>query len=351
MVQADSMKPSADVVALDEERQKRSDLADTELNTAGGMLKAAREAMGLSTEDVAEKTNIRSDLVTAIEAMELEKLPAQAYTMGFVRAFAREVALPEDALMERFRQQAGYIKPADARRIALPKTTKSQPVDGGRELSVLALIAILAFVLWCSWSLLMRTSPDAPADETRFAFTVEDSEPSSIAPETPQIPAAATTTDDVGSAPENDAGAPVQTTDANPLEDLSEAPPSEEISPKEPLAAAADTAPAETAEAEQPTPQPAEEPAPVIALVQTVRVDPVYPPLCESDAAEVETVTVRFSVNGSGLPVNTQIIRSTNPCFNGSALAALVRWRFDSETVRFENSRGLEREFTFDRPF
>ncbi|MEM9840764.1 MAG: TonB family protein [Pseudomonadota bacterium] len=336
------MKPSADVVALDQERQKRSDVSEQELTTAGGMLRAAREAMELSIADVAESTNIRRDLIEAIEAMDLKKLPAQAYTMGFVRAYAREVELPDDALMERFRQQAGYELPSSTIPKINAKPSKGgEAVEGGRELSVLALIAILAFGLWCAWSLLMRTAPDAPGETTRFAYTKDDQDP--VVPAPTSEPALDAEDDGV--------------IDLGPLTPAEPAP--EEAATAETIEPEAASVEPDTSQAAELTPEPevatpvvpAPTPEPRIALRRTVVVDPVYPPLCETEAADIETVAVRYNINGSGRPVNAQIASSTNPCFNGAALAAIVRWRYVPETVVGTNSRGVSETFTFERPF
>jgi len=347
MSQTDTMKSSADVVALDDARQKRSEATEADLATAGGMLRAAREAMGLTTRDVADRTNIRIDNVEALENMELKALPAPAYTMGFVRAFAREVNLPEDALMERFREQAGFLKPAEAPRVK-SVSASGEAMDGGRELSVLALIAIVAFFLWAAWSLLMRSEPQADPLASRFEATpaAQEDVPASgteeISAEIEQ-PSTDAATDVTSEAPEPAAETTVdpsvadEPVEADPV--ASETEPANSEAPQEPV--------------EDVAAPPVQEPVveEVIALRRVDAIDPVYPPLCESDAADIETVRVRYSVNRSGLPVSPRVINSTNPCFNGAAVTALVRWRYASSTVTPENSRGLTTTFTFERPF
>ncbi|NRA31281.1 MAG: helix-turn-helix domain-containing protein [Parvularculaceae bacterium] len=361
MSQTDSRKPSADVVALDEARQKRSDASEADLATAGGMLRAAREAMGLSLRDIADRTNIRLDVVEAIEAMEIKKLPSQAYTMGFVRAFAREVDLPEDALMDRFREQAGFTKLVDAPQVK-PRPRAGDSMEGGRELSVLALIAIVAFILWCAWSLLVRAEPEADPLATRFdepsAADVPETAPAAAADEAVIIeedipleardvpapePAAEEASENLAPSSEEDAlpsaedsAEPAATEAEAVAEEITETPVIEE-------------APAPAVVEPEPAAAPVEEE--VIFLRRVEAIDPVYPPLCESDAADTETVRLRYSVNASGRPVSPRVISSSNPCFNGAATTALVRWRYDTSTVTPDNSRGLTTTFTFERPF
>jgi len=55
----------------------------------GARLKAAREAKGLSLEDVQQALKIRSHYLEAIEAGELGEIPGLVYARGFIRTYAR----------------------------------------------------------------------------------------------------------------------------------------------------------------------------------------------------------------------------------------------------------------------
>lgn len=70
--------------------------------TAGEQLAMARQAMGLSLDDIAEKTRIRRDYLDAIEAMDMRDLPERAYVHGFVRTYAAEVGLDPKAILDAF---------------------------------------------------------------------------------------------------------------------------------------------------------------------------------------------------------------------------------------------------------
>ncbi|GGY41348.1 TonB family protein [Parvularcula lutaonensis] len=337
MGQAD-MQSVADVVALDDERQKRAAEADSALNTAGGMLRAAREALKLTIADVAARTNIKPSHIEAIEEMAIERLPSQPYTMGFVRAYAREVALPEEALMDRFRQQAGYERRDFAP--GIKPVRREGDAEGGRELSFLALFAILGLVLFAAWKLLISAAPETPDDSSRFAFTKDDTATAVIVPANEPVGVTETVVEE----PVEDGTAPAD-------EPVAEDGPSGGAD----MAAAVDAAAgevgiSETAPADQAVPVEEEPVAEALELRRLVAVDPVYPPLCEAAAAEIETVTVAFTVSSRGRPINPRITSSTNPCFNGAALAALTRWRYDPATVTADNARQVTR-FSFDRPY
>ncbi|MEO1656798.1 MAG: helix-turn-helix domain-containing protein [Pseudomonadota bacterium] len=335
MGQAD-MKSVADIVALDQERQKRAEPADSSLSTAGGMLRAAREAMSLDIAAVAEGTNIKPEHLEAIEAMDITALPSQPYTMGFVRAYAREVALPEDALMERFRVQAGWVVQDRATGIATGPGGKA-PREG-RELSVLLLFAVIGFALWCAWRLLISNAPVPEGDASRFTYTGADLDDvpvveRPVAVDAPVVPAL-------------DAGAEVSAESL--VAELAQLNAPAAIEEAESAEAAA-----ETSEVAAPVVAPAEPEAAaeVVRPRLLTRVEPVYPPQCEGDAAPVETVLVSYTINARGRVSATNVGQSTNACFNGAATAALARWRYDASTIPAGGASNQTTRFVFERPY
>ena len=61
--------------------------------TVGERLKAAREAQGLSLEEVASRTRIPTRHLESIEASEWTRLPAPTYSIGFAKSYASAVGL------------------------------------------------------------------------------------------------------------------------------------------------------------------------------------------------------------------------------------------------------------------
>ena len=61
----------------------------------GMRLRAAREAKGLSVEELARATHISSAVLHDIEADRLERLGAPIYVRGYLRSYARAVGVPE----------------------------------------------------------------------------------------------------------------------------------------------------------------------------------------------------------------------------------------------------------------
>lgn len=64
-------------------------------STPGAKLRAAREAQGLSIQDVATRTRIAQRQLEAVERDDYAALPGIPYAVGFARAYARTVDLDE----------------------------------------------------------------------------------------------------------------------------------------------------------------------------------------------------------------------------------------------------------------
>lgn len=64
----------------------------TELGT---MFKEARIKLGLTINEMAERTKIRSEFLTAIEEENFHQLPGEAYVRPFIRTYARALSLDE----------------------------------------------------------------------------------------------------------------------------------------------------------------------------------------------------------------------------------------------------------------
>ena len=69
-------------------------------------LAAARQASGLSLEEIATATRISLHFLEAIEAEDFAKLPARVYAASYIRQYARAVGYDEAAVLARYRAQS-----------------------------------------------------------------------------------------------------------------------------------------------------------------------------------------------------------------------------------------------------
>lgn len=68
----------------------------------GASLRAAREAAGMSREDVAHALNLDKAIVDALESDDTERLPQPTYVKGYLRAYARLLELDAEELLSAY---------------------------------------------------------------------------------------------------------------------------------------------------------------------------------------------------------------------------------------------------------
>jgi cytoskeleton protein RodZ len=71
----------------------------------GETLRKQRKARGISMVEVAEHTKIGKKYLEALENDEYGVLPAETYTLGFLRAYAKYLELDDDELIRHYREQ------------------------------------------------------------------------------------------------------------------------------------------------------------------------------------------------------------------------------------------------------
>ncbi len=85
------------------------------LEGLGNLLKTKREINGLTRKDVVVKIKIPLDQLEAIEEGRLSSLPL-VFAKGFLRAYANELGLDAEAILEDYRQMTGGFKNEPASR-------------------------------------------------------------------------------------------------------------------------------------------------------------------------------------------------------------------------------------------
>jgi cytoskeleton protein RodZ len=68
-------------------------------------LRTARERSGRSVADLAETTRVRKDYLLALEQAAWDRLPARAFTVGYVRAYAQALGLDEETAADRYKAE------------------------------------------------------------------------------------------------------------------------------------------------------------------------------------------------------------------------------------------------------
>ncbi len=96
-------------------------------NDFGFILTEARKSKNYSVDDICEHLKIPKNVISAIEANNIEALPAPTFTQGYIRAYAKFLEIAEDNLLAMYTEAvphelASALKP----RSSLPGEASSQ---------------------------------------------------------------------------------------------------------------------------------------------------------------------------------------------------------------------------------
>lgn len=118
--------------------------------TVGEQLRAAREAQGITLEDVAARTRIPTRHLQSLEDSDWSRLPAPTYTIGFAKSYASVLGLDRAEIGEALRAEMGHTALA-----ARPEAQVFEPADPAKVMprwlviaALLALAAVAAAFLW-----------------------------------------------------------------------------------------------------------------------------------------------------------------------------------------------------------
>lgn len=112
----------------------------------GMSLAAARQRLGLSREEVADRLRIRSAFLEAIERGRFEQLPGRTYALGFLRAYGEFLGLDPDAVIEAYRREGIEGAQASPYQFRMPKAEHRTPRIG--LVLVMLAVAVLAYAGW-----------------------------------------------------------------------------------------------------------------------------------------------------------------------------------------------------------
>jgi cytoskeletal protein RodZ len=141
-------------------------------------LRHARERLGLSLGDIADRTKVRATILGAIENNDVDHLPPPIFTRGFVKAYAREVGLDPQAFAEPLATPEPVLAAADdARGVDVVFEDRSERYNvSERDASslvtaVLIVIAGLLFLLTDPWKSSTSSTENTAANPAASSST------------------------------------------------------------------------------------------------------------------------------------------------------------------------------------
>lgn len=120
--------------------------------TVGERLREAREAKGLSVEDIAAQTRIPTRHLLSLETGDWAKLPAATYSIGFAKNYAGALGLDRNEIGEQLRaEMGGYSSSATANTEIYEAVDPARTMPKGLVFGALGLLllAVLVFT-WLS---------------------------------------------------------------------------------------------------------------------------------------------------------------------------------------------------------
>jgi cytoskeletal protein RodZ len=270
--------------------------------TFGQRLRQQREERGISLGQIAEKTNIRSIYLVALENDDFEILPGTVFAKGFVKAYAEVLGVEPQPLVDAYLEAQGR-ESAEAQRqviddlaLAVERNERdaSTPSDGPGQPDRMRLVLLIAvpILLVVAGAVAFFARTDAPS---------------------PSGPTAVDATNTVATTPEptaparSNAGTPRQTP---PPAASTEAP--RASAPSRAATPPADPAPTTTIEVEPTREAPRPEPTPVDAR-------PEPRPMTEATTPPATASGLSISEHGVGTGVeNRQLVGRTDRFRSGS---------------------------------
>ena len=151
------------------------------LNTPGELLASARQKAGIGMADLSERTKIPVIMLEAVERDEYHRISDPLYVKSFLRAFAAEVGLDPDEILEIYGRMTGSSRAADApeevweeqqvtiRRVGLPWNRIL--AWAGLVVAVVVVVVFLVRILGTGGDAATEPQSASPPDSTRQVET------------------------------------------------------------------------------------------------------------------------------------------------------------------------------------
>jgi len=133
----------------------------------GEYLKTVRLEKGIRLSDISGQTRISKDTLEALEDDDHERLPAEVFVKGFIRAYARVVGADGDVAVQRFIENRPLV---DESIRFKPDETGARSQTGARRLIFLGVFVVIAAVALFA----MRTAEPVKTDEQAVPPTLPE---------------------------------------------------------------------------------------------------------------------------------------------------------------------------------
>lgn len=148
---------------MDNESDTSSAMPESVMTGPGTHLKKAREAAGMSIEELARRLHLKPEILTALENDDFARLPEPAYVRGYLRAVAKTLAIDEAPLMESY----AALSPPEPRFKATERLQEPfRETRGRKPVYVIAAVLLLVIVGLFAWRFFVEPPHETIVGET-----------------------------------------------------------------------------------------------------------------------------------------------------------------------------------------
>jgi transcriptional regulator with XRE-family HTH domain len=159
------------------------EMESAEVVTAGQRLREAREAKGISLEEIAAQTRIPTRHLASLETGDWDKLPAATYSIGFAKNYASAVGLDRNEIGDQLRSEMGGSRPVFTAPEVYEAADPARTMPKGLVFGALGLLVVVVLALmWVN----NRSLEADPAEVANLEAPAE-----APAPSVPQAPPSA----------------------------------------------------------------------------------------------------------------------------------------------------------------
>ena len=139
--------------------------------TVGQRLKEAREAAGLSIEDVAATTRIPTRHLASLEIGDWDQLPASTYSVGFAKNYATAVGLDKAEIAEQLHAEMGGARPVATNMEVYETADPARTMPKGLVFGALGLVLVAVLLFTWLGNRGMESGSATPALDNEIAAT------------------------------------------------------------------------------------------------------------------------------------------------------------------------------------
>jgi len=151
--------------------------------STGDKLREAREALGLTVADIANRTRVPTRHLEAIESGDYTSIPSPTYAIGFAKSYARAVGLDERAIAAEVRNNPQLpLAPVTDYEAYQPRDAKRLPSPGlALVAGAIGVLVVIAVAVWYGTSLFRGSEePVAAAPENTVAAATPEPTPTPV---------------------------------------------------------------------------------------------------------------------------------------------------------------------------